>query len=66
MNWKGFGRTLLYLPGDEGNHANLCQDSRLSGRDSNREFPEYKSRAVPLDQPVRSKHASYHFSMSLT
>jgi hypothetical protein len=62
MNWKGLGRKrpwpieILFrnVPGrTEEDHENLSQESWCSGRDSNRAFPKFKSKASPLDQPVR-------------
>jgi hypothetical protein len=42
-----------HLPGGtEENNENLSQDSRYFGRDSSQTPPEYKSKALPLDEPV--------------
>jgi hypothetical protein len=62
MNWEEFGRKLSWstrilsrhlLYGIEENHEIVSQDSRLPGQDQNRELLEYKSRALPLNQPAR-------------
>jgi hypothetical protein len=57
VNYLSTGTTLPY-PGicmktGKENKNSLNQDSRCSVRDSNRASPEYKSRALPLNQPVR-------------
>jgi hypothetical protein len=41
------------LPGRTEEHNEDPQDNQCPGRDSNRAPPEYVSRALPLDQPVR-------------
>jgi hypothetical protein len=62
MNSKGFerkrswhirGTTPAFAWRLGKNTKNLSQESQCPGRDSNRASPEHKSRALPLDQPVR-------------
>jgi hypothetical protein len=45
--------------GTKENNEEISQDSRWPGRDSIWASPEYKFRAWPVDQPVRSLNIQY-------
>jgi hypothetical protein len=53
---SGVWTSLSFRPngGTEESHETLNQEGRCRGRDSNRALSQYKFRALPLDQYVRS------------